>query len=489
MTADFLILCALLLPFTGGVFLSFLSHAPNARESVTIVTGFLLLAVILTILFLFQTGSVLELKLFSIGQGGLDIGFKVEPLGLLFSLLASSLWIINSIYSIGYMRGNKEPRQTSFYFYFSIAIGGVMIVAFAANLFTFFIGYELLTLSTYPLVTHKRNSEAQRAGRLYLLLLLSTSTLFFLPAIFWTSSVASTLDFTPGGILEGKLDSLSVFFLFLLFLFGLGKAALMPVHFWLPAAMVAPTPVSALLHAVAVVKVGVFGILKIVIYIFGIDLLGNIAEARWLIYLPAFSLLLASLIAMMKDNLKARLAYSTISQLAYIVLAATLATKLSLVGGGMHILMHALGKITLFFCAGAIYLSSRKTLISEMDGLGRLMPFTFAGFLVGSLSLIGFPLFGGMWSKWHLVLGALEADQLLIVVFLMLSTLLNVMYLLPIPFRAFFCPLPDNALRSSRIQEAPLACLIAIGLTSFSCLFFFFFPGCVLDLMNMIEMR
>jgi multicomponent Na+:H+ antiporter subunit D len=385
------------------------------------------------------------------------------------------------------MRGNNEPRQTPFYMCFAVAIASTLGIAFSANLFTLFLFYEVLTLSTYPLVTHKGDDNARAGGRTYLLILLGTSMVLLLPAIIATAMIAGTLDFTPGGILAGKTDKTTVAILLALFMFGIGKAALMPMHRWLPAAMVAPTPVSALLHAVAVVKAGVFTAMKVVIYIFGIDLLAGTGANEWLIWVAAASLLAGSLVAMTKDNLKARLAYSTVSQLAYVVLGASLATGWGVIGGSMHIAMHAVGKITLFFCAGAIYTAAHKTEVSELTGLGRAMPFTFMAFLIGSLSIIGLPPFGGLWGKWYIALGALEAGQLLIVAILMISSLLNIAYLLPIPFKAFFGE--SQGRKSDGIKEAPLPCLIAIGLTSFGCLILFFFPGPILELLGQIRLR
>lgn len=419
---------------------------------------------------------------------GVDIAFSVEPLGMLFALIASGLWIVNSIYSIGYMRGNDEPRQTQFYVCFAVAIVSAIGVAFAANLVTLFLFYEALTLSTYPLVTHKGTEEAKRGGRVYLVLLLSTSMFLLLPAIVWTLALTGTADFTPGGVLAGKADGLITGILLALYAFGIGKAAVMPVHFWLPNAMVAPTPVSALLHAVAVVKAGVFSILKVVIYIFGIDFLAESGQNDWLVIVAGATVVIASLIAMTKDNLKARLAYSTVSQLSYIVLGAALATGMGAIGGGMHIATHAVGKITLFFCAGAIYTAAHKTEISELDGLGRAMPFTFVAFAIGALSIIGLPPLAGLWSKWYLAIGALDAGHLGVIAVLMVSSLLNIAYLLPIPLRAFLAK-PAKGKKETGIQEAPLPCLVAIGITSALCLVLFFFPEPLFELTRMIPLR
>src|SRR5690606_6649952 len=350
-----------------------------------------------------------------------------------FALVASSLWIITSIYSIGYMRGHHEENQTRFYLFFAIAIAAVMGVAFAGNLLTLFVFYEVLTLSTFPLVTHHGTPEARRGGRVYMGVLLTTSILMLLPAVIWTWAVAGTLDFRPGGILEGALSPVSTTVLLGLFVFGIGKAAVMPVHRWLPAAMVAPTPVSALLHAVAVVKAGVFSILKISVYVFGIDALREMGSSEIFAYAAGVTILLASLVAFTKDNLKARLAYSTVGQLSYIVLGAMLANSLGIIGGGMHIAMHAFGKITLFFGAGAILVAAHRTQVSELDGIGRVMPVTMAAFLIGALSITGLPPMGGTWSKWYLALGSLDAGQPFLLAVLMISSLLNIGYLLVIP--------------------------------------------------------
>jgi multicomponent Na+:H+ antiporter subunit D len=255
----------------------------------------------------------------------------------------------------------------------------------------------------------------------------------------------------------------------------------MPFHRWLPAAMVAPTPVSALLHAVAVVKAGVFTVLKVLVYVFGIDLLASTDASRWLTWVAAFTIVAASIIALTKDNLKARLAYSTISQLSYIVLGGALATSAGVLGGGMHIAMHAMGKITLFFCAGAILVGAHKTEISEMDGLGRRMPFTFGAFFLGSLSVIGLPPMGGSWSKWYLMLGTIEAGQLALMVVLMASSLLSIGYLMPVVARAFFRPPPADGHSDPGdgsklgIHEAPALCVMPPVLTGIGCVVLFFY--------------
>jgi multicomponent Na+:H+ antiporter subunit D len=474
-------LLALLVPIAGALLIWLTGSRPNLREAVTLVTATLLFALVLTVLPHVIAGERPQVTVVQMFPG-LSLAFTAEPLGATFAVVASLLWIVTSLYSIGYMRGHHEQHQTRFYAFFALALASTMGVAFAGNMLTLFTFYEALSISTYPLVTHSGTREARRAGRVYLGILLGTSIGFQLLAIGATWVLAGTLDFAEGGILAGKVSDGMVALLMALYLFGIGKAAVMPFHRWLPAAMVAPTPVSALLHAVAVVKAGVFAVLKVVIYVFGLELLQTTSASLWLAYVAAATIIIASLVAMSQDNLKLRLAYSTVSQLSYIVLGAMLATTAGVVGGAMHIAMHAFGKITLFFCAGAIMVASHKTEISEMQGLGRRMPFTFAAFFLASLSIIGLPPMGGAWSKWELTLGAAETGQAILVAILMVSSLLNVAYLIPVAARAFLPAPRGSALGGSnpadtewRIQEAPLFCLVPLCLTALGCVVLFFY--------------
>jgi multicomponent Na+:H+ antiporter subunit D len=411
-------------------------RAPNLREAMTLTAGSLLLLTVATLVGPGLAGARPAVQLFAIIPN-LPIVFEVEPLGMLFALVASSLWIVSSIYSIGYMRGNDEAHQTRFYVCFALALAATMGVAFAGNLITLFLFYEVLTLVTYPLVTHHGDEQARRGGRLYLGVLLSTSIVLFLPAVIATWSIAGTLDFTPGGILAGKVSDGGAAILLALYMFGIGKAALMPVHRWLPAAMVAPTPVSALLHAVAVVKAGVFAVVKIIVYVFGTTAFG-VETFGWLPWVAGFTILAASIVALRADNLKRRLAYSTVSQLSYIVLAAALLAPLSIVGAVLHIAAHAVGKITLFFAAGAIYTAAHKTEVSQLDGIGRRMPWTMGAFTIGALSLIGIPPAAGFFSKWFMFVGTVESGYYLVLAVLISSALLNAAYFLPIVYAAFF---------------------------------------------------
>lgn len=482
-----LISLSILMPLVGALLVIITGKIPNLREAVTLTTATILFTIVLAITDHTFKGVEMHLPLVELFPG-LGISFNVEPLGVLFALVASFLWIITSIYAIGYMRGHNEQNQTRFFCCFALAISSVMAICFSGNLLTLFIFYEVLTLSTYPLVTHAGNDEAKKGGRIYLGILLGTSIAFLLLAVLGTYSLTGTLDFRAGGIFDDSHNKAILGALLVLFCYGIGKAAIMPFHRWLPAAMVAPTPVSALLHAVAVVKAGVFSILKVVIYIFGLDELKNLGTTDVMLYIGAATILLSSCIAMSKDNLKARLAYSTVSQLSYIVVGALLASSIASAGAALHIATHAVGKITLFFCAGAIMVASHKKNISDMVGLGRQMPITMIAFAIGAISIIGLPPMAGTWSKWYLTIGALEADKLFIVAILMISSLINIAYLLPIPIKAFFNPPAGESKpwKWADTKEAPLPMLIALGVTSLGCLVLFIYPQPLIDLINLI---
>ena len=296
-----------------------------------------------------------------------------------------------------------------------------------------------------------------------------------LPAMLITYHLSGNLDFTPQGVLAGTSSGGTVTVLLFMFVVGFAKAAIMPVHSWLPAAMVAPTPVSALLHAVAVVKVGVFSIVRTITGVFGTDVLQTFDLSTPLLFVAATTILVGSFIALSQDNLKRMLAFSTIAQLSYIVLGAALLTPKGVTGGMVHIAMHAFGKITLFFCAGAIFVATGKKNISEMTGIGRRMPVTMTAFFIGALSIIGMPPCGGFLSKWMLVLGALEADKMVILVVLLFSSLLNAVYFMPVVYRAFFCP-PEDALFEAKVQEAPLCCVVPLVITAVISIVLLFYP-------------
>ena len=471
-----------LTPLVGALAVLLTGRWPNLRETVSLITGGALIVQVATLVPPVLAGQSPGVLL-AVPVPGVPLALQIEPLGLLFALIAAVLWVATTVYAIGYMRGHGEKHQTRFYAFFAIAISATMGVALAQNLFTLFLFYELLTLSTYPLVTHAGSDEARRGGRIYLGVLMGTSMGFLLLAVIWTWHLTGTTGFQQGGILAGKTSPLMVGVLYALFAFGIGKAALMPFHRWLPAAMVAPTPVSALLHAVAVVKAGVFAILKITVYVFGLDLLSGTGATTLVLWVAAITIIGASLVALRQDNLKRRLAYSTISQLSYVILGAVLANTAGIAGAAVHIATHAVGKITLFFCAGAILVAAHKTRVSELDGLGRQMPITMGAFLIASLSIAGLPPMAGLWGKWYLSVGALDAGYGVLVGVLMLSTLLNIAYLLPIPIRAFFARGTGQA---EQCREAPLPCLVAIGFTTIACVVLFFFPEPIYRLASML---
>ena len=482
MSPEIILPLTVAVPLIGAGLIVLANSRPNVREAMTLLTACTLFGLVVSVFPAVMAGERPSITLFEMVPG-LSITFTAEPLGTTFAGVASLLWIITSLYAIGYMRGHHEQNQTRFYTYFAIALSTTMGVAFSGNMLTLFTFYEALTLCTFPLVTHSGTDEARRAGRVYLGILLGTSIGFQLFAIGATWVITGTLDFTDGGILAGRASDTVIAVLLAFYVFGIGKAALMPFHRWLPSAMVAPTPVSALLHAVAVVKAGVFTVLKVTVYIFGIDVLASTGASEWLAYVAAATILIASLVAMTKDNLKARLAYSTVSQLSYVVLGAMLATGAGIAGGAMHIAMHAFGKITLFFCAGAIMVATHKTEVSEMRGLGRQMPFTFAAFFLGAISIVGLPPMGGAWSKWQLALAAADTDQLIFIAVLMVSSLLNIAYLMPVVIRGFL-PVAEEGTRnlattnsrpaSTGMKEAPMFCVVPLCFTALGCIVLFF---------------
>lgn len=431
-----LMLTAILLPLATAVLVALTGRSPNLREAVTLAGAAGLAVTVFQLIAGFDAATAQPLVIAEI-LPGFALMLRAEPIGLVFAGVAAGLWGLNSLYSIGYMRAEHAPRQTRFYACFALALSAAMAIAMAGNLATLFVAYEVLTLVTYPLVVHWQTEGAIAGARRYLAYLLATSLVPFLGAILWTWVAAGTLDFTPGGILDGKLGDGLLTVLLLLFAYGVGKAALMPLHGWLPAAMVAPTPVSALLHAVAVVKAGVFTLLKIAVYIFGIDVIGR-GVGDVLIVIAAASVIAASVIAMTKDDLKARLAYSTVAQLAMVTLAIAIGSPLAIGAGILQLVMHAWGKITLFFGAGAIQIATHKKKLSEISGIGPKLPLLMAAFLVGSLSVAGLPPFGGMWPKFLLLEAASARDLYLLVGCLGLSTLLTLGYLVPIFVTAVF---------------------------------------------------
>lgn len=471
-------------PALGAIFILVFSRRPNLREGVTLLASLLQFSIVFSMVSKVLSGETIQSYLFPVIPG-IHFGFRVDAFGLMFALTASFLWILVSIYSIGYMRALQEHAQTRYYFCFALAILGAVGVALSGNLVTFYVFYEILTVSTYPLVAHEQSSEALFAGRKYLAYLL-TSGIFLLAAIVLTYSTAQTTDFSPKGILSLASSSRStLIFMFTFFILGFVKAAYMPFHSWLPTAMIAPTPVSALLHAVAVVKAGVFGIVRTVCYIYGIDLMRQLGLGGMLASFAALTMIGASLFAIAQDNLKKRLAYSTISQLSYIIFGAALLSPMGITGAMIHIPFHGFMKITLFLCAGSILVASGKKNISEMAGIGRRMPITMFAFVVGSFGMSGLPPVSGFVSKWFLGLGTLEAGNLSFLFVLLMSSFMDAVYFFPIIHTAFFGRPADTESRmheTNRIEEAPMSMVIPLSITAFFSVVFTF-PNPATDLL------
>ncbi len=447
----------------GGLLVLALGRQPNLREGVSLLAGAVQFILVMTMAPVVWGGGVVAYRVVEL-LPGVALGFRVDGLGLLFGGVASFLWIVTTVYSMGYMRTLQEHAQTRYFACFALSLSAALGVAFSGNLFTLFLFYEVLTFVTYPLVIHHQTAAAFAGGRKYMVYLLGTSKTFLLAALLLTYVVAGTLEFKPGGLFPAGADPVLLTVIFVLFIAGLTKAAIMPLHNWLPTAMIAPTPVSALLHAVAVVKVGVFSVVLVMVDVFGVALLGRLQVGIPTAFFVSATILLASVIALTQDNLKLRLAYSTVSQLSYVILGAALLTPAGMVGSVMQIAVHAFAKITLFFCAGAIYVASHKTQVSELSGLARRMPWTMGAFTVGALSLIGVPPLAGFTSKWWLAVGSIEAQQPAILMVLLSSTLLNAAYFLPILYKAYF-EAPAGGESAVR-QEAPWTMVAPLVLTA-----------------------
>jgi multicomponent Na+:H+ antiporter subunit D len=454
----------------------------NLRESISFVAGTVTFALVLTTAPTVLAGGIIRYELFRLIPG-VSVTFALDGLGFIFAFIAPFLWVLATSYNIGYMRSLKEHAQTRYYFCFAVAIFGAIGVAMAGNVFTLYLFYEIISVFTYPLVAHHQDEEGFTGAKKYLVYLMGTSKLFLLPAMVLTYVLAGTLDFPLSGIRDGIFSKEVVAahpdlvrLTYVLYIAGLAKAALMPFHNWLPSAMVAPTPVSALLHAVAVVKAGVFSVSRIILSGFGVETMSELGLSLPTAYVAAFTIVVASLIALTKDDIKARLAYSTVSQLSYVVLGVALVAPLAVQGGLLHIGHHAFSKITLFFGAGSIYVASHLKSIKKMNGLGRRMPFTFGAFGLASLSMIGVPPVCGFVSKWYLVNGALDQGQLILLIALLCSTILNAGYFVPIFYRAFFLA-PDPSVKLEDYKEAPVSMVAPLVLTSIASVFLGLFPS------------
>jgi len=440
---------------------------PNVREFWSVAGSILtFLSVAAMVPTIWQGGRIVYVL--SDIAPGISLNFRVDALSLIFGIVSSFLWIFASFYNIGYMRGLNEHAQTRYYTCFAIAIVGAQGVSYSGGLFSLYLFYEVITLFTYPLVAHHQDEEGYAGAKKYMVYLMGTSKGLLLPALILTYILTGTLDFADDiktGIFPMAANPLWITVTYFLFIFGFAKAAIMPLHNWLPSAMVAPTPVSALLHAVAVVKAGVFCISRVMLSTFGTMALSDLGVGLITAYIASFTILTASIIALTKDDLKARLAYSTVSQLSYIVLGVALLDESGVLGGIIHIVNHGFSKITLFFCAGAIYVAHHKKKISDMAGIGYAMPFTMGAFALASLSMIGAPPVAGFVTKWYLLNGALAIHNIPILIVLMASTILNAGYFVPITIRAFFEGKKERWRRSD-IKEAPLTMVVPLCLAA-----------------------
>lgn len=450
---------------------------PNVREACSLLAALTLFGITLSLVPDVLAGKTLRFTLFEL-LPGLRFSLRADALSMLFALAASFLWILTVFYAAGYMRSLKEHAQTRFNTCFALAIFGAIGCAFSDNLLTLYLFYEIVSITTYPLVAHHQDAEGYEGARKYITYLTTTAKGLILPAMVLIYVLSGTLDFATNvhpGILPAGVHNGVVTALYVCCILGFAKNGIMPLHHWLPGAMVAPTPVSALLHAVAVVKVGVFSTVRVMLHVFGVDLMARLNLGLPTAYFVSITILGASIIALSKDNLKTRLAYSTVSQLSYIILGVALLTPTGIEGGLVHIANHAFSKITLFFCAGAIYVAAHKKNISDMKGLGRSMPWTFGAFAIAALSMIGAPPVAGFVTKLYLLIGALDAGSIGILVVLVASTLLNAAYFVPVVYQGFFGrPSAEDAHHPA--HEAPLAMVIPLCLTAALSVFLGIYP-------------
>ena len=457
-------LAAVLVPCATALAIAAARRAPRVVEGLLSAGAIATFAIVGTLYLQVQDGRV---PTTSLGEliPGLELSLRADGMAMVFAILASVLWVLASFYAVGYMRGDDAKNRTRFYAFYAFCLGTAFAVAFAGDLFTFFIAYELLTISTYPLVTHKGDDAAIAAGRKYVTYLIGGGVLVLFGLVI-VVAMTGQVAFEPGGFVGDQLGPLLTSVTFLLFAVGFGtKAGLMPLHAWLPAAMVAPTPVSALLHAVAVVKAGVFAFGRLIGFVFGPDVLADLPVATLLQIAAGTTIVVASILALRQDHLKRRLAYSTIAHLAYIVFGFSLLGAGTFEGSLLHIVNHGVAKITLFFCAGALHVHLHLDHVSELDGVGRKMPFTMGAFALASLGLAGLPPMGGFLSKWYLVLGAYEEGQLLAAAIMVFSGLFTAGYLFPVVFRAFFRPLPAGQTAPARGERRDAARRMVVPLS------------------------
>ena len=476
-------LLAVAVTLLGAVLIRVTHKSPNTRDGISIATAVLMLIVTLAMIPAVLDGNTLHYTLISLTTPpSVSIAFRVDAMGLLFALHAALLWIVIAPYSIGFMRTLNEHAQTRYYYCIALVMFATMGVSFADNLLTLYIFYEMAGLFVYPMVVHYETKDAFIKGNKYVYYVFAMGK-FYLLACLLAYGLSGTLDFNPNGFFPAGVDPTLLIVLFVLFLVGITKSVLVPFHAWLPPAMFGPVP-TITIHHIGGVGVGAFAVLRTAYFMFGKETMQDLNLGLPLLIAASFTIIVASLIAMTKDDLKARLIYSTIGQISYTLFGAALLAPAGLTGGILQIVTHAFGKTTMFFCVGAIFVACGKTRVSELNGIGKKMPFTMAAFAIGAFSVIGFPPFTGFTSKWYLVMGAAQAEQYYAVAILALSSILSAFYLLPIVYAAFFRDLPpgENAER----QEAPAIMVVPLVLTAIGTTVLFFAPSVFLDLASMV---
>jgi multicomponent Na+:H+ antiporter subunit D len=420
-----------------GILIFLLGEEHSRARTVLNLAGAVLKVLFVVLIVLgFERGVEYEAR--SAFMPGLDLVLRVDPISLLFLALSAALWLTTTVYAIGYLEGS--PNRSRFFGFFSLCVTSTVGIALAGNLITFFLFYEMLTITTYPLVVHRETARSHAAGRTYLLYTLAGGIVLLL-GIVWVHALAGPVEFASGGVLgevaETHRDALVG--IFALLVVGLGvKAALVPLHGWLPVAMVAPAPVSALLHAVAVVKAGAYGIVRVVYDLYGLELAHSLGVLTPLALLASVTIVYGSIRALSENELKRRLAYSTVSQLSYIVLGTAIFGPVATTGGLVHLVHQGIMKITLFFCAGNFAETLNVHHVHELRGIGQRMPLSTAAFTIAAFGMMGVPPLAGFISKWHLGLGGLETGQSWVLLVMVASSLLNAAYFLPPIAMAWF---------------------------------------------------
>lgn len=472
-----IILLPVIFPFILAIIMATLKFDEKKRNifvSIGVILNFIFLV---TIFYVFGESSV---HLFKLNEF-LDVYFRIDKLSILFSLLVSTLWIFTAFYAMQYMK--HEGKERKFFTFFLATLGVTIGISFSGNLITLYAFYEFLTLSTFPLVIHTDSKEALKSGKKYLIYSFGGAALVLLGMIL-LFSISSDITFNAQGILSPLTsDNRNLYIVSYVAMFlGFGvKAALVPFHSWLPAAMVAPTPVSSLLHAVAVVKSGIFAIIRMTYFIFGAEIIKSLHVNIFLSILIVVSILMGSFLALHQENLKKRLAYSTISQLGYVLLGIVLLNEDAFVGSLLHLINHAVIKIVLFFCVGAIMYTTGKTDISQIRGIGKQMPITMGCFAIAAISLIGIPPSNGFVSKWYLAQGGLTGGKMIFPAILLISALLTALYLLPVITEAFFKKGDDII-----VKEAPMKMLVPIVMITIIVVLLGLFPNMIIEFIQKI---